>query len=90
MEGPVKNLNRTGWNVCNRNFQPIQGSLHLARTVELDQVAYENEAIGVKSLKIQALSRCNEATIVVGAVKYPSRTGCNVIETYQLIEISAS
>ena len=47
----------------------------------LDQVAYENEARGVKSLKIQAISRCNEGTIVEGALKNPNRTGCNVIET---------
>ena len=78
MEGPVKSPNRTGWNVCNRNFQPIQGSLQLARTVALDKVAYENEAKGVKSLKIQSLSRCNEGTVVEGPVKNPNRTGLNI------------
>ena len=63
--------------VCNRNFRQIQGSLRLARKTALDQVTYENEARGVKSLKIQALSGCNECTIVDGPVNNPNRTGCN-------------
>ena len=37
------------------------------------------------SLKIQAFSRCNEGTIVDGAVKNPNHTGCNVIETITVL-----
>ena len=59
--------------------------LTVARKVALDQVAYENEARGLTSLKIQAFSRCNEGTIVDGAVKNPNRTGCNVIETITVL-----
>ena len=44
------------------------------RKVEPVQVAYKNEARGVKSLKIQILGRCNEGTIVDGPVKNPNRT----------------
>ena len=51
--------------------------MQLARKVALDQIAYENEARGVKGLKIQAFCRCNEGTNVDGAVKNPNRTGCN-------------
>ena len=58
-------------------FQQILGSLTLARKVALDQVAYENEARGVKSLKIQAFRRCNAGTIVDGQTKNPNRTGMN-------------
>ena len=43
----------------------------------LDQVSYENEARGVKSLKIQAIRRCNKGTIIDGRVKNPNRTGMN-------------
>ena len=35
------------------------------------------EARGVKSLKIQAIRRCNKGTIVDGCVKNTSRTGMN-------------
>ena len=42
--------------------QQVKGSLQLAIKVALDQVAYENEARGVKSLKIKTLSWCNEGT----------------------------
>ena len=45
--------------------------------VALDQVLYENEARGVKSLKIPAIRRCNKGTIVDGRVKNPNRTGMN-------------
>ena len=55
----MNNPNPTGCNVKEttgvQKFQQILGSLHLARKVALDQVAYENEARGVKSLKIQAI-----------------------------------
>ena len=70
-------------------FPQVQGSLQLARKVALDQVAYENEARGAKSLKIQTFCQCNESTIDDGPVKNPNRAGCNVIETIYLgIEIS--
>ena len=57
-------------------------SLNVARKkIVLTQVAYENKARSVKSVKIQTLCRCNEGTIVDGPVKNPNREGCNVIET---------
>ena len=75
------NPNPTGCNVIEtigvQKFQQILGSLQLARKVALDQVAYENEARGVKSLKIPAIRRCNKGTIVDGRVKNPNRTGMN-------------
>ena len=80
----VNNPNPTGCNVIETigeyKFQQILGSLQLARKVALDQVAYENEARCVKSLKIPAICRCNKGTIVDGRVKNPNRTGmkaCN-------------
>ena len=84
----LTHANRSGWNVCNRKFQPIQGSLQLARKVAQDQVAYYNEARSAKSLKIQALSRCNDGTIVDGAVKNPNRTCCNVTEAISVLKFS--
>ena len=54
--------------------------------VALDHVAYENEARGVKSLKIQTFSRCNEGTIVDRAVKNHNRAGGNVIETISVLK----
>ena len=62
-------------------FQQVLGSLQPARKVALDQVAYENEARGLKSLKILGLSRCNEGTIGDEAVNNPNPRGCIVIET---------
>ena len=62
-------------------FPQLQGSLQLARKVALDQIAYENEARGVKSLTMLGFSRCNEGTIVERAVNNPNPTGSNVIET---------
>ena len=77
----MNNPKPTGYNVIEtigvQKFQQIQGSLQLTRKVALDQVAYENEARGVKSLKIQAIRRCNKGTIVDGCVKNTSRTGVN-------------
>ena len=77
----MNNPNPIGCNVIEtigvKKFQQILGSLQLARKVALDQVAYDNEARGVKSLKIQAIRRCNKGTIVDGRVKYPNRTGMN-------------
>ena len=62
-------------------FPQVQGSLQLARKVALDQVAYENEARGLKVFKIVGFSRCNDGTIVEGAVNNPYPSGCNVIAT---------
>ena len=81
----MKKPNLAGCNVIETirvlKFPQVQGSLRLARRVALDQVGYENEARSLKSLKIQGFSRCNEGTIVDGAVNNPNTTGCNVIET---------
>ena len=81
----MKNPIRDGCNVietiCVLKFPQVQGSLQLARKVALDQIAYENEARGLKSLKILGFSRCNEGTIGDEAVNNPNPTGCNVIET---------
>ena len=60
-------------------FPQVQSSLQLARKVVLDQVAYENEARGLKILKILGFSRLNEDTIGDGAGNNPNPTGCNVI-----------
>ena len=67
-------------------FQQVLGSLQLARKVALDQVAYESEARGLKSLQILGFSRCNEGTIVDGAVNNPNPTGSNVIETISVLK----
>ena len=67
-------------------FPQVQGSLQLAIKVALDQIAYENEARGLKSLKILGFSRCNEGTIDDGPVKNPIPEGCNVIETISLLK----
>ena len=68
-------------------FPQVQGSQQLARKVALDQVAYANEDRGLKILKILGFSRCNEGTIVNGAVNNPNRTGCNVMETIHVLKI---
>ena len=67
--------------ISEKKLQQVRGSLQLARNVALDQVAYESEARGLKSLQILGFSRCNEGTIVDGAVNNPNPTYCNVIET---------
>ena len=81
----VNNPNSTGCNVIETisvlKFLQVQGSLQLARKVALDQLAYENEARGFKSLKILGFSRCKEVTIGDEAVNNPNPTSCNVIET---------
>ena len=85
VDGAVNNPNPTGCNVIEStsvlNFPQIQGSIQLARKVEQDQIAYDNEARGLKSLAIQGFSRCNEGTIFYGAVNNPNPAGCNVVET---------
>ena len=81
----MNNPNPTGCTVKETisvlKFPQVQGSLQLARKVTLDQIAYENEARGLKSFKIPVFSRCNEGTIGDEAVNNPDPTGCNVIET---------
>ena len=81
----MNNPNPTGSNVIETinvlKFPQVQGSLQLARQVALDQMGYENEARGLKSLKILGFSRCNEGTIGDEAMNNPIPTGCNVIET---------
>ena len=77
----MNNPNPTGCNLKETisvlKFPQVQGSLQLVRKFALDQAAYENEARGVKSLKIEAIRRCNKGTIVDRRVKYPNRTGMN-------------
>ena len=81
----MNNLNPTGCNVKETisilKFPQVQGSLQLERKVALDEVAYENEARCLKSLKILGFSRCNDGTIGDEAVNNPNPRGCNVIET---------
>ena len=81
----VNSPNPTGCNAIESisvlKFPQIQGSIQLARKVALVQIAYDNEARGLKSLAIQGFSRCNEGTIFYGAVNNPNSAGCNVIET---------
>ena len=60
--------------------------MQLARKVAVDQIAYENEARGLKSLKILGFNRCNEGTIGDGAVNNPNTTGCNVKETISVLK----
>ena len=92
VDGAVNNPNPTGSNVIETisvlKFPQVQGSLQLARKVELDQIAYENEARSLKRLKILDFSRCNEGKIVDGSVNNPIRTGCNVIETISALKFS--
>ena len=86
----MKNSIRDGCNVIETisvlKFTQVQGSMQLARKVALDQIAYANEASGLKSLKILGFSRCNEGTIGDGAVNNPNPTGCNVKETIRALK----
>ena len=90
VDGAVNNPNPTGCKVLETisvlKFPQVQGSLQLARKVALDQIVYENEARGVKSLKIQGFSRCIDGTIVDGALRNPNPTGCNVIVTISVLK----
>ena len=87
----MKNPNLAGCNVIETirvlKFPQVRGSLQLARKVALDQGAYESEARGLKSLQIRGFSRCNEGTIVDGAVNNPNPTSCNVIETISVFKV---
>ena len=67
-------------------FPQVQGSMQLARKVAEDEIAYANEARGLKSLKILGFSRCNEGTIGDGPVNNPNPTGCNVKETISVLK----
>ena len=84
-DGAVNNPKPTGCyvkaTISVLKFSQVQGSLQLARKVALDQIAYEIEARGLKSLKILGFSRCNEGTIGDEAVNNPNPRGCKVIET---------
>ena len=86
----MKNPNRAGCNLIETiwvlKFPQVQGSLQFARKVALDKVAYENKARGVKSLKIENFSRCNEDTIDDGPGKNPNRSVCNVIEAIRVLK----
>ena len=81
----MNNPNPTGCHVIETinvyKFQQVLDSLQLARIFSQDQVAYENAARGVKGLKVLRFSRCNEGTIVDGAVSNPNPNDCHVIET---------
>ena len=86
----MKKPNRSGCKVIETiwilKFPQVQGSLQLERKVALDQVAYEIEARGLKSLKMLGLSRCNDGTIGDEAVNNPNPAGCNVIETISVLK----
>ena len=87
----MKNPNLAGCNVIETiwvlKFQQVQGSLQLARKVALYQVAYENEARGLKILKILGFSRFNKGAIGDRAVNKPNPTRCNVIETISVLKV---
>ena len=86
----MNNPNPTGCNVKETisilKFPQVQGSLQLERKVAQDQIAYEIEARGLKSLKMLSLSRCKDGTIFHRAVNNPNPTGCNVIETISVLK----
>ena len=67
-------------------FPQVQGSVQLARKVAVDEIANENAARGLKSLKILGFCRCNEGTVGDGAVNTPNPTGCNVKETISVLK----
>ena len=72
----MNNPNPTGCKVIETiivlKFPLVQGSMQLARKIALDQIEYENEARGLKSLKILRFSPYNEGTIGDGAVNSPN------------------
>ena len=81
----MKNPNRAGCKVIETirvlKFPQVRGSLQLARKVALDQIAYENESRGLKSLRILGFSMSNEGTIGDGAMNNYNPKDCHVIET---------
>ena len=84
-DGAVNNPNPTGYNVKATisvlKFPQVQGSLQQGRKVALDQIAYEIDSRGLKSIQMLGLSRCNDGTIGDEAVNNPNPRGCIVIET---------
>ena len=86
----MKNSIRDGCNIIETisvlKFPQVQSSMQLARKVAENQIAYENEARGLKSLKILGFSRCNEGTIGDGAVNNPNPTCCKVKETIRVLK----
>ena len=86
----MKNPIRDGCNVIETisvlKFPQVLCSMKLVRKVALDEIAYENETGGLKSLKILGFSRCNDGTIGDRAVNNPNPTGCNVIETISVLK----
>ena len=60
--------------------------MQLAGMVAEDQIAYENDARGLKSLKILGFSRCNEGTFGDGAVNNTKPTGCYVKATTSVLK----
>ena len=88
----VNNPNPKGSNVIETiivlKFPQVQGSLHFAKKVALDQIVYGNEARDVKSFKLLGFSLYNDGTIVDGGVNNPNPTGCNVIEIISVLKFS--
>ena len=86
----MKNSIRDGCNVIETisvmKFPHVQGSMQLARKIAEDEIAYANEARGLKSLKILGFNRCNEGTISDGIVNNPNPTGCKVKETISVLK----
>ena len=58
-----------------------------ATKVAVDQIAHQNEATGLKSLKILGFRRCSEGTIGHGAVNNPNPAGCTVKETISVLKV---
>ena len=85
----MKNSIRDGCNVIETisvlKFPQVKDSMQLARKVALDEIAYENEARGFKSLEILGFSRCKEGTIGYGVVNNPIPTGFKVIQTISVL-----
>ena len=86
----MKNLIRDGCIVIETisvlKIPQVQGSMQLAGMVAEDQIAYENDARGLKSLKILGFSRCIEGTIGDGAVNNTKPTGCYVKATTSVLK----
>ena len=86
----MKNSIRDGCNVIETIsvliFPQVQGSILLAIKVAVDQIADENEARGLESLRRLGFSRCNEGKIGDGAVNNPNPTGFNVKETISVLK----
>ena len=86
MKNPIRDGCIVIETICVLKFPQVQCSMQLERKVAVDQIEYENEARGLKSLKILGLSRYNEGSIGDEAVNNPNPTGCNVIETISVLK----